>query len=119
MTLHLTPTMLRAAYSLIASSVPFTIRSWRVPPADEVEFHVTRNPNVEGTYECKNGTHSLEISDRCIGTSAHLLEVIAHEMIHLAQQVHKQTTPNTEHNSDFRRRWADVAAIHGFDPKTL
>ena len=53
-----------------------------------------------------------------VGHTSTLVEKMAHETIHLAQEIAKTTTSGAEHNPDFEKRWRQVCRYHGFDPKT-
>ena len=122
MTLILKPEIFRACYDFLRTTPPFSLRGWRLPPGEEVEFHVTRQIDREGShtnYLWRPKEHIIKISERRVAHTSTLISVMAHEMVHAVQIQYRHATPNAEHNADFWRRWADVAAIHGFDPKTL
>jgi hypothetical protein len=113
MTLRLTPDMLEGAYEFLRTTPPF--RRWALPPADEVEFIVGREPRCRGMH-ANDGTHRIMISDRNIGHTINLVATMAHEMIHVHQSERWLST-RTEHNADFHRRARLVCRHHGFDPK--
>ena len=122
MTLILKPEMLRSAYDFLRTTPPFSIRGWRLPPGEEVEFRIMRQADRYGqrtNYCWRPNEHIIDISEKCVGHTITLITTMAHEMVHAVQIQYRHATPNAEHNADFWRRWADVAAIHGFDPKTL
>lgn len=119
MTLPLTPARLAATYECLRAFPPFC--KWKLPPAGEMKFRVTRHADREGHYTRYVGTakHIICISSRNIGFFNSLAEVMAHEMIHLKQGVAKTETPNTQHNAEFRRHAEHVCRLFGWDPKTF
>jgi hypothetical protein len=111
--LHLTPEMLRAAYEYLRTTPPF--RRWKLPPADEVEFHVTRHKDRTGDCETSAGHEPLiRVSATLVGWTASLLATMAHEMIHVHLDRKKV---RAAHGWEFRRAAAQVCRHHGFDPK--
>ena len=111
--LHPTPEMLRAAYTYLQTTSPF--RRWKLPPADEVEFHVTRNKDKAGECESSGGHEPvIRISSRLIGRTLSLMETVAHEMVHLHLD---RNGVRSHHGAAFRRCAAQVCRRHGFDPK--
>lgn len=102
-----------AAYELLRTCKPFL--SWRLPPADEIEFEVIGTGHVYG--DCDG--ESLRISRAKHGHLNTILQTVSHEMIHLHQMRNKLETPNTEHNADFHKRAARVCRVHGWDAKSF
>ena len=119
MSLPLTPAILEAAYEFLRACPPF--RAWKLPHADEIEFHVIQLKDREGdhTTYCGTDQHVIRISAKRIGHTDSLIVVMAHEMIHARQAITKTTTRGSMHNADFRRFAASVCRTHGFDPKTF
>jgi hypothetical protein len=117
--LHLTPDILAGAYDYLRVCPPF--RRWKLPPSDEIEFIVTQVLKPQACYEKyrHENRHAISVSNRRIGTSANLIDVMAHEMIHLYQAITKTETPNTEHNAEFDRLARIVCRHHGFDLKNF
>lgn len=95
----------------------------RLPPADDVEFHVINTPKVYGDYSqwinCRDEAHIIRISTKKHGHLATLMQTMAHEMVHLAQAIHKTTTPNVMHNDDFYRRARAICRAFGWDEKAF
>lgn len=114
--MHLTPTMLEAAYEYLKTTPPF--RRWKLPSADHVEFRVTRDQNVLGYYQPhdKDGRHIVGISAAKIDRTETLMETMAHEMVHLRQHLTRSAS-NGGHNVEFQRIGAQVCKQHGFNPK--
>jgi hypothetical protein len=118
MSLRLTPEMLVAAYEFLRVSAPF--RAWKLPDADEVEFHVIGARDRRGHYCTGEGAlHCIAISAANVGHSETLIRTVAHEMLHLHQRERRSETPHTEHNAEFRRLARLVCVHHGFDPRAF
>ena len=114
MVLHLTPEMLEKAYDLINATAPF--RGWRLPPGTDVVFRVGAFDTHLGDYQFVKGHHCIRLTVKGVAHVDTLLRVMAHEMIHLYQQVRGLHNQN-QHNADFKRRAKAVCRIHGnFDP---
>lgn len=114
MKLALTPAMLETAYEYMRSTPPF--RGWKLPPAEEVEFHVTRHRDREGDH-CAyryRPEHVIRVSAYYIHATNPLLMVMGHEMIHMQQEMRRLAKPDT-HNKDFCAKAARVCRIHGWD----
>ena len=114
MSLHLTPHILAAAYEYLQKTRPF--RAWKLPPADEVEFGVTRHRDREGDHgtDARTDGHIIRASEQYIKTTDDLMQLMAHEMIH-AKQHHTKTAPrNYDHNAEFKRLAARVCKEHGW-----
>lgn len=117
MTLPLDKDVLAAAYDYLAATAPF--RRWNLPDSDEVTFIVVRNPALCGSYQCgTGGRHIIKISASNTGHSASLLATMAHEMIHLHEEVTGMKRAS-EHSAAFRKLAARVCRVHGFDPKAF
>lgn len=116
MTLRLTPDMLAAAYDLLRETPPF--KRWRLPPSDEVGFHVVRDPRIHADFGAENGMPIIRVSENGAGYAVSLLAALAHEAIHL-HQWRRKLDKGGEHNADFKKRARQVCRAHGFDPKTF
>ncbi len=111
------PEFVARLYEAFRVKRPFGSRSWRLPPAGEVVFKVTRNRNFIGEYSRVNGRHVVGLSDARIGHLHTLSATLVHEMVHLVQAVNGTETSGAEHNADFQRRAGIVCKAFGFDPK--
>ena len=116
MPLHLTPEMLEAAYELLRTTPPF--KRWRLPPAEEVEFHVTKHLDLRGDCVDAGHAHVIRISGNCHGSLQKLLETMAHEMCHVRQAIN-DPDDRAHHGSVFKKYAAQVCRVHGFDPKAF
>lgn len=123
MTLALTPQLLEAAYTYFLVTYPF--RSWKLPPASEIKFAVTGHLDRRGdcwdtsTVSRLLPSIGIRISRHYIGHTHSLMEVMAHEMIHVRQYIHRLGTVNAKHNTAFRKDALAVCRHHGFDHKAF
>lgn len=115
MALRLTPEMLEAAYELLRTTPPF--RRWRLPHADEIEFRVTRLANEFAHYLALPGRrHRIAVAEIAIERIESLALHMAHEMVHLKQQLERSSTRN-QHNARFVELSRQVCRHHGFEFK--
>jgi len=115
MTLRLTPDILASAYDFLRTTPPF--KSWRLPEADDVAFHVVRDPAIYADFGVDDdGGPLIRVSLAKNGHTVTLLQSMAHEMIHLRQF---QTGDKETHGPRFQKVAAKVCAVHGFDHKTF
>lgn len=110
--MHLTPDILEAAYDYMRATPPF--RRWKLPPGDEVEFHVTRRREHRGDCQSAHNHHIIRISAFNIGHTDSLMRVMAHEMVHIYCDRKKV---RSHHGREFLRAAARVCQLHGFDLK--
>lgn len=106
--------MLAAAYDFLRTTEPF--KAWKLPESDEVGFHVVRDPKMFADFGMENGTPIIRVSVAKNGHCATLLATMAHEMLHLRQQM---TGDKGHHTAAFKRMAARVCKAHGFDPMTF
>lgn len=111
---HLTPDLMAAAYDYLRTSRPFS--AWRLPDADEVEFHVTRHKEILGDHAMHGGKHVIRCSATNIGTTDMLMRIMAHEMIHAHCD---RRGVRGEHGRDFQAAADKVCRFHGFDRKSF
>lgn len=116
MSLPLTPHILAAAYEYLRATQPFS--AWKLPPAEEVEFGVTRHRDREADHGLYKRTmeHCIRVSSAKVKASDSLIQAIAHEMIHAYQDGIKRTgSRRVDHNKEFDRLAARVCSVHGWD----
>jgi SprT-like family len=113
-TLPLTPHVLEAAYAYLRATSPFA--GWKLPHSDEVEFAVTKHRDREGDHGvyCRTTEHIITVSSYYIKTTAELMVVMAHEMVHEKQEIAK-TARRGGHNKEFHRLAKRVCKVHGWD----
>lgn len=114
MTVPLTPDTLAAAYDYLRTTPPF--KGWRLPPADEVGFHVVVDPSYSADFSMQDGLPLIRVSVANNGLTTTLLATMAHEMIHLRQHM---TGDREHHGPRFKRAAARICRVHGFDPKVF
>lgn len=117
MSLHITPAMMEASYELLRTTPPF--RGWKLPPGEEVAFKVIHCNDRCGDYErLSDGTHCIRANAKWIGSIWGLLRLLAHEMIHLRQQI---ACPNDQshHGTAFLTAAKTVCRYHLLDPKAF
>lgn len=105
--IHLTPQILEQAYELLRATPPF--RGWKLPPADDVEFVVSRAKDRFADWSMSPGGHVYRISHRNITHMDTLLRIMAHEMCHA------RDFSRSEHGASFHRLADQVCKAHGFD----
>lgn len=96
--------MLEAAYEMLRTTRP--IKGWRLPPADNVEFVVTRSLEYRGWHTLKNGVSRIHISCKAVGSLAELTRTMAHEMVH---QYEDGWLDNYRSSTNHSRRWHQLA----------
>lgn len=115
MSLPLTPETLEAAYEYLRTTPPFS--SWNLPEGEDVKFVVIKSKTDAGWHKVENGKDIIAASEACIGRTLSLLELMAHEMVHMHQRDVKTETPGVTHNRSFTLLAKRVCRFHGFDPK--
>lgn len=114
MTLRLTPEILRGAYDFMRITPPF--RGWKLPDGDDVEFYVGRKSTHLAEYEPgETAEHRIALHETGVGYTQTMIELLAHEMVHLSLADTKHA--KVEHGAEFKRRARLVCRSHGFDPK--
>ena len=117
MAIVLTPKILEGAYEFLRTTPPFY--RWKLPSGASIRFSVVRDPNLRGFYRRrKDGLVDIAISARATGHTDTLIETMAHEMIHLYQDIHGQARDG-QHNAGWKRAAERVCKVHGFDPKAF
>lgn len=119
MVLRLTPELLEGAYEYLRASS--SLRGLKLPHHDEIGLKVTREKDSYGWMhgDQRSVDADIGISECCVGSTHMLVQVMAHEMIHLYQHRRGKETPNTKHNAEFRKIGRAVCAEHVFDFKAF
>lgn len=115
MSLSLHPEILQASYDYLRTTRPF--RQWNLPEGEDVKFKVIKDPANVGLYSCKNGVHLIEVNNKYIGRTEALMELMAHEMIHMHQKMTRTETSGVQHNQAYVKSAAMVCKYHGFDER--
>lgn len=106
---------LRAAYNYLNETPPFN--KWNLPDGEDVEFIVTKSKTDAGWHKIENGKDIIAASAVCIGRTLSLMELVAHEMVHMHQRSMGTETTGVTHNRAFNLLGMSVCKHHGFDPK--
>lgn len=109
--MNLDPNILRGAYSYLLTTLPF--RRWKLPDADEIEFHVTNDKHVTGNCEVENSNRfTIRVSNVLVGRTSSLMETLAHEMVHVYLFRKKV---KALHGKEFQKLADATCREHGFD----
>lgn len=114
MTLYLTKDILTAAYDYLETTPPFN--KWNLPPGEEIDFIIGRTDQEYGRHWADD-KHHISISCRAISRYDSLIQVMAHEMIHVYQAQTRTWTKDVVHNKSFHSLAEKVCKLHGYDVK--
>ena len=113
--MKLTPAILRNLYATIICCDPFTI--WKMPLPEEVDFVVTDDPELMGTYLYDTGgdyEHTITISSARCAFFSTVFVTMLHECVHLS--FHRQKGDKwLHHGKVFRERCTRVGKALGVD----
>jgi predicted SprT family Zn-dependent metalloprotease len=114
MTVKLTPELLEWAYELVTHTDPFL--KWNLPDGHHVDFRVTKSNKTIGDYLMEGDKHVIRVSSKCVATLQKLIEVMAHETLHLHISHNRFAPREGHHGKTFRLLANRICKIHGFDP---
>jgi len=120
MTIALTPEMLEACYEFLKTTPPFN--KMGLPEADDVVFKISMSSTEFGSYRWEDKQHTITLSNKAIGYTLTLIQIMTHEMIHLYLEENGLESRNggySTHNAAFRKLAAQVCKHHGFDPRAF
>jgi len=113
--MRLSSEVVRHAYASLYCLYPFS--KWNLPLPEEVEFVVTPDPEVMGSYLLDVGEdyeHTITISSARCGHYYTMLTTLAHEVCHMS--FHRQKGDKwLHHGKAFRTRCKLIANELGFD----
>lgn len=111
----MTPATLAAAYDLMKTTLPF--RCWKLPKSADVTFRVNQSTVEYGAcyLTVAKKIPVIRVSARSVKTIPQLLEVMAHEMIHLHEDTQHKARSDVSHSALFRRYAKQVCRHHHFD----
>lgn len=110
--IYLSPDMLAGLYDVLRMTRPF--KAWKLPPSDDVCFHVSEAESPQGEWWHDGKHHNLRVSAKKHHTLHSALMTLAHEMVHLHEhQVGARR--DVHHGWQFKRFAASVCKHHGFD----
>lgn len=115
--MHPSPKIIAAAYEFIKTVPP--ANEWKLPPAEEVEFRVSKDRNTLGQHTTYKWTkeHIIVISSACISHGDTLLRILAHEMVHAACA--EAGLNQVNHSRPFWERAIPLCVNMGWDPKAF
>lgn len=119
---HIVPDQLATAYEFLRTLEPFS--RWAkqegtkaLPHADNIEFRVIGDRRLCAYKKRRpDGGYIIAYSDKAPRHVANLMMYMAHEMIHVYQDLNK-LEGRSLHNRDFVARAEEVCIIQGYDPR--
>lgn len=108
-----TPKRLRETYAYLRGCKPFA--GWKLPEAETLKFEVLEGRD-HAQYDPNQRRHLIKVNAMTHLTLEQLFASMAHEMVHLHQDLlGRLPCQKDPHNGDFRR-WAKSVCHHlGFD----
>lgn len=103
----------RAMYALFRTLPPYN--RWKLPPPEKVRFAVNSIRGEYGRYESPQ--HRISVSRRNVKTFHALAVTVAHEVIHLRQELTKTYSDRSQHNRAFVRTAKHVCRALGFESR--
>lgn len=115
--MNVSPRKMAAAYELLRNLQPFS--RWKLPPASEVRFGITRAKDTYGICQRVNGRHRIWAKRRM--SMMKFLETMAHEMCHMREDaiVPQYSGRTYRHGEDFKKLAEQVCKALGFNPSTF
>lgn len=110
MPLELTHCHIEAVYECLRAFDPFK----QLPPAESVEFVVSKHRDRVGDHRHSGIDHRITISCHWIGTLDALMRVTAHEMIHMLQY---ERGIRRTHGAEFQRLARIICGQTGWNLK--
>lgn len=117
--MKLTPEILRNLYGALYCCQPFD--KWDLPLPEEIDFQVTHDPEVMGTYLYDTGEdyeHTITVSAARCGFLDTVVRTLAHECVHMSFY-RRKGDKWMHHGKEFRARCHMVGKELGFDPLEL
>lgn len=107
------PVHVRAAYTMFRSLPPFC--RWNLPSPEQVKFSVNSIRKEYGRYESPGKHHRISVSRHNVKSFHALAITVAHEIIHLRQELTKTHSDRSQHNRAFVRTAKHVCRSLGFN----
>lgn len=112
-----TPQRIREAYSFLRECPPFS--RWGLPDAAELRFEVLHSRD-HAEFDPTQRRHAIRVNPMTHLTLEQLFGSVAHEMVHLRQEMTgRYPVKRDAHNADFRRWAKQVCHSLGFDVQTF
>ena len=112
--MNITPQHCVATYDFLRQLKPFD--RWKLPESDAIVFHIRNIIGTHGKYQHDGKEHNITISSALVDSPASLIDTMAHEMIHLYQEI-RGTDNKSQHNAEFRRLSVQVCKEFLLDRK--
>lgn len=111
----MTPEILEAAYELLRATPPFS--KWKLSHPDDLIFAVDVDRSCHAKFDCwTDGTRKITVSAHYIKGTQELLPTMAHEMVHLRQEL----TKHNDHHGPWFQKWSkQVCDAHGWNLATF
>lgn len=107
----LTPARLAAVYECLRAFPPFS--GWNLPHSSQVKFTLSKRKDAQAEYT-PGQPHWIMVSMPFHHHYSTLHATMAHEMLHLYQDIHKRAN-RAQHNADFRLKAAAICRRYGWD----
>ena len=106
---------LRAIYTMLRAFHPFN--RWGLPPSEKVRFYLLVDEDLAQFSLDDDGKMYIAINPDKHLTLQQAIESVAHEMVHMRQEMLERLSDNPakHHNADFRRMAKSVCRSLGFD----
>ena len=115
--MKITKDVISHAYELLRHCEPFD--KWNLPEPEDVQFKVAKSKSCYGWHNTRSQKkHTIAISKNLLSSIPFLIEIVAHEMIHMHMS-HSHITDTSDHGPAFKAFAAQVCKIHHFDPKAF
>lgn len=95
----ITPETVKAVYVMLLSFPPFS--KWNLPAANKVTFVVAPLRSRWGDFDPNN--HTIRISTVNVTTFLSLVTAVAHEAVHLKQDISGRWPAKDAHNAHFKK----------------
>ncbi len=108
--------LIRQCYTHLRELPPFD--RWSLPTAERVEFGILVGKD-HAIYE-RDGPHRICVNDLTHTTHQQVMETVAHEMVHLRQELLGRLPLRKDpHNADFRRMARAICREFGWNVQTF
>lgn len=106
---------LKSIYTMLLSFHPFN--RWGLPPADKIRFYLLVDEDLAQFSRDDDGKMYIAINPDKHLTLQQSIESVAHEMVHMRQEMMERLSdnPSKHHNAEFRRMAKSVCRSLGFD----
>jgi len=115
--LTLTPPLVRSAYIMLRGGPVFHRLRVAETLTPFIQFDIMKGDTLRGFYEYRKNhrvPHRIGLHQPYCTTLEHTLETLAHEMIHMHQQIAGTASPRVIHNAEFKRIAKRVCDAYGF-----